>query len=516
MKTNLTSFDVVIVGFGPIGQFVVNLLKPYNLKIAVIEKLPSINSSPRANAIDDEIMRGMSRLDTFKEFKNKTSVPDFIEFSFPNKKTIQSTPVKKTLNGFPAVTMFYQPDLENALLKNIMYSRNVEIFYENELIDFREKDNQITLTTRCSDKKNNKIIKAGFLLACDGAESSVRSMLKIDQLDLQYNKDWLIIDVNLNEGITLDKVARQICDPDRPTVFMHSPGKKHRFEFQLLAGENPKEMSSESSVHKLLLSWLEPSQYTIERKEVYKFRGKKANQWKVGNIFLLGDAAHQVPPYAGQGINSGIRDAINICWKLNMVINHGLDQNILESYQIEREIHVEETIKSSIALGKLIDSLAIAYKKKMPLADAVAPEARDQAYGGKKANPSEEINPGIYCNSLVHQFTGRLVPYINLKDSDNNEIGLDSLLDGEIAIIGEGRIENQLSVGAIKLFKELNAKFINILDYSFRNNDFREILKTGYLIIRPDLHIYGVSDSESSLEELSNQFFESLYLKNDG
>jgi 3-(3-hydroxy-phenyl)propionate hydroxylase len=297
---------------------------------------------------------------------------------------------------------------------------------------------------------------------------------------------------------------------------MHSPGKKHRFEFQLLAGENPEEMSSKSSVHKLLLSCLEPSQYTIERKEVYKFRGKKANQWKVGNIFLLGDAAHQVPPYAGQGINSGIRDAINICWKLNMVINHGLDQNILESYQIEREIHVEETIKSSIALGKLIDSLAIAYKKKMPLADAVAPEARDQAYGGKKANPSEEINPGIYCNSLVHKFTGRLVPYINLKDSDNNEIGLDSLLDGEIAIIGEGRIENQLSVGAIKLFKELNAKFINILDYSFRNNDFREILKTGYLIIRPDLHIYGVSDSESSLEELSNQFFESLYLKNDG
>ena len=140
-------------------------------------------------------------------------------------------------------------------------------------------------------------------------------------------------------------------------------------------GEDLNQMKKESSVQSLLLKWLEPLQYKILRSEIYKFRGTKANQWKVGNIFLLGDAAHQVPPYAGQGINSGIRDAINIAWKLNLVANHLVEPNMLESYQIEREVHVEETIKSSIALGKLIDSLALAYKKKIPLADAVAPEA---------------------------------------------------------------------------------------------------------------------------------------------
>ena len=144
MKNNLSNFDVAIVGFGPIGQFVSNLLNQYNLKIAIIEKSPGINHYPRANTIDDEIMRYINKLDILAEFKNKTSTPDFIEFTFPNGKTIQSNPVKNTLNGFPAVTMFHQPDLEKVLSKNIMSSENIEIFFENELIDFKDKDKQIT------------------------------------------------------------------------------------------------------------------------------------------------------------------------------------------------------------------------------------------------------------------------------------------------------------------------------------------------------------------------------------
>ena len=514
MKNNLSNFDVAIVGFGPIGQFVSNLLNQYNLKIAIIEKSPGINHYPRANTIDDEIMRYINKLDILAEFKNKTSTPDFIEFTFPNGKTIQSNPVKNTLNGFPAVTMFHQPDLEKVLSKNIMSSENIEIFFENELIDFKDKDNQITLTTRSADKKNNIIIKTKFLLACDGSESPIRSKLNIEQFDLQYNKDWLIIDIDLNKGIALEKVARQICDPDRPTVFMHSPGRRHRFEFQLLAGENPNEMKSQNSVQSLLLKWLAPSEYTVLRSEIYKFRGTKANQWKHGNIFLLGDAAHQVPPYAGQGINSGIRDAINIAWKLNLVVNHCVEPSMLESYQIEREIHVEETIKSSIALGKLIDSLALAYKKKIPLADAVAPEARDQAYGGKKANPSRDLNPGIYFNSLIHKFTGQLIPNINLKDNNGNEVKLDSLLNNQIAIIGEGDIESELNAKSVKAFKALNVKFINTLHYSYKNSDFREIIKIGYAIVRPDLYIFGVSDVDNSIQDLSDQLFDNLCLSN--
>jgi hypothetical protein len=219
-----------------------------------------------------------------------------------------------------------------------------------------------------------------------------------------------------------------------------------------------------------------------------------------------------VPPYAGQGINSGFRDSINICWKLNMIINHSLNPIMLESYQIEREIHVEETIKSSIALGKLIDSLSIAYKKNMPIADAVAPEARDQAYGGRKANPSENINPGIYFNSLSHKFTGRLIPNCRLKDNKNVDVYLDSEINGQIAIIGEGNIYDYLDHDTVSLFKKLNTKFINILDYSFKNTDLREMIKAGFILVRPDFHIYGITDSEHNLKDLAEQFFASLCL----
>ena len=510
MKNSLLNFDVVIVGFGPVGQFTANLLNQYNLKIAVIEKSKGICLKPKANVLDDEIMRNLSRFRNFADFKKKTSVPEYIEFTFPNKKIIQSNPVKKSLNGFPLISMFHQPDLENNLSENIKNSKNINIFYEEELIDFKQKNNQISITTSSSDKKNNRILKSRFLLACDGVDSFVRTRLNIDQMDLQYNKDWLIIDIKLNKGITLDKVARQICDPNRPTVFMHAPEGRHRFEFQLLAGEDSIEMKSNNSVYKFLSPWLDSSQYTIERSEVYKFRGKKANQWKVDNIFLLGDAAHQMPPYAGQGINSGIRDSINICWKLHMVINHSLNPIMLESYQIEREIHVEETIKSSIALGKLIDSLSIAYKKNIPISDAVAPEARDQAYGGRKANPSEDINPGIYLNSLGHKFTGRLIPNCRLKNDKSVDVNLDSEINGQIAIIGEGNIDDYLDHDTVSLFKKLNTKFINILDYSFKNTDLREMIKVGFILVRPDFHIYGVTDSEHNLQELAEQFFVSI------
>ena len=119
MKKSLLNYDVVIVGFGAVGQFTANLLNQYDLKIAVIEKSKGICLKPRANVLDDEIMRNLSRFINFVEFKKKTSVPEYIEFTFPNKKIIQRTPVKKSLNGFQLITMFHQPDLENTLSDNI-------------------------------------------------------------------------------------------------------------------------------------------------------------------------------------------------------------------------------------------------------------------------------------------------------------------------------------------------------------------------------------------------------------
>ena len=514
MENKLHNFDIVIVGFGPVGQFAANLLDQYNLKVAVIEKSSHIYFKPRANNLDDEVMRRISSFNDFKKFKNKTSVPNFIEFNFPNGKNIQSNPVKKTSNGFPAINMFYQPDLESFFYKNIYYSKKINFFFDNELIDFKENNDQIALTTSSSDKKTNKILRTKFLLACDGFDSSIRSKLNIGQQDLQYNKDWLIIDVDLNEGKILDKVARQICDPDRPTTFLSTSKTKHRFEFQLLAGEDAEEMKSNKSINRLLKVWLEPNEYTIERREVYQFRAKKADLWKKGNVFLLGDAAHQIPPYAGQGLSSGIRDVANLSWKLNLVINGSIDKIMLESYQIERETQVEETIKSSIALGKLIDSLAIAYRKKIPLADAVAPEARDQAFGNYKANSSKDINSGIYFYSLNHSYAGKLIPKFKLRNRHNVEFDLDNLLFGRISIISNGDAKKELSNRTIQFYKILNSKFLNIQNYTFKNSEFKDILKSGTIIVRPDMFIYGVTDNENSLEDMSMQFFNSLCMNN--
>lgn len=510
MKNNLFHYDVIIVGLGPIGQFIANLFNKSSLKIAIIEKLDKIYSKSSAVVLDDEIMRAISNLSIYNEFKEKISIPKSIDFEFPDGKVIQSSLVKKTSNGFATISTFYQPDLEKLLTDSLKKSKNVDVFYQCELIDFKESNKKILLTYKDLNSKETEILSGKFLLACDGIDSSIKSKLKIPDIDMQYSKDWLIVDVILNKGAALDKAVRQICDSVRPTVSIHMPANRHRFEFQLLAGEISKNMQSVESATSLLSTWLKPNEFSIDQIDIYKSRAKRVSEWKRGNVILLGDSAHQVPPYAAQGINSGIRDAINLFWKLNLVLKGSVHNSVLESYQIEREIHLVETIKSSIALGQLIDSISVAYKKKTPLKDAVAPEARDQAYGGRKANPSKETNPGIFYNSLQHKFTGILLPRFDLTDGDGVRFSVDSIIDYCLTIISSGNIGSELSTESMKAYKSLGAKFIDISKYSYKNSEFSEIISCGSLIVRPDLYIFGVTDKDSNLQDLSDQLFKFL------
>ena len=328
---------------------------------------------------------------------------------------------------------------------------------------------------------------------------------------MQYSKDWLIVDVILNKGAALDKAVRQICDSVRPTVSIHMPANRHRFEFQLLAGEISKNMQSVESATSLLSTWLKPNEFSIDQIDIYKSRAKRVSEWKRGNVILLGDSAHQVPPYAAQGINSGIRDAINLFWKLNLVLK-GSGSSCTPIGNINLKIRVYPSDTIILAAGSNANELVcdVANKKKTPLKDAVAPEARDQAYGGRKANPSKETNPGIFYNSLQHKFTGILLPRFDLTDGDGVRFSVDSIIDYCLTIISSGNIGSELSTESMKAYKSLGAKFIDISKYSYKNSEFSEIISCGSLIVRPDLYIFGVTDKDSNLQDLSDQLFKFL------
>ena len=330
------SYDIIIAGFGPVGQLCSNLLNKYGLNIGVIESNFDIYSGPRAISIDDEIQRTISSLGLWDSFRDNVAVPDFADLVFPNGKVVLRGPVTTTSNGFPFVTTFYQSELEAILRKNLDKSKSTDIFLGHEIINFKEANNIIELSIKNLQKNKLSRIKTKYLFACDGSESFIRNKLKINLVDLKYNKEWLIVDIVLQDFDEMEKVVRYICDPERPTIFTTLTKNRVRLEFQLLAGEYGEKIINDNNFTKLISPFLNDKKYDLERTSIYRYRGNCASVLRIKNIFLLGDAAHQMPPFAGQGLSSGLRDASNLCWKLAYVINNEFNDEILNTYEVER------------------------------------------------------------------------------------------------------------------------------------------------------------------------------------
>ena len=499
------SYDIIIAGFGPVGQLCSNLLNKYGLKVGVIESDFEICSEPRTISIDDEIQRIISSLGFWDSFKDSISVPDFADLIFPNGKVVLRGPVTSTSNGFPFVSTFYQPELEGLLRANIRKSKNTDIFLGYRIINFKEEGELIDISIK--NLKDNKLlkIKTKYLFACDGSESFIRSKLKIDLIDLKYNKEWIVVDINFQDSYELEKVARYICDPERPTIFTTLKGNRIRIEFQLLAGENGKEIINENKYIGFISPLLIDKEYHIERAYIYKYRGNCARELRRKNIFLLGDAAHQMPPFAGQGLSSGLRDASNLCWKLAHVINNQFNDEILDTYQVERMDEIKNSINSSIALGKLIDSLSLAFRNSTPLEEAIPPEAREQAYG-KKSLTAQSISRGLFSNLTKDNNVGKLIPMIR-SSKGLDQISIDDLLDLKFAVISNKDPRDLLNEETLISFKEINAVFININNYNFFNSKLEELVDIGDIIVRPDKLIYGITSNEVTLQNLADELF---------
>ena len=512
MESNLSqlvdSYDIVITGFGPVGQLCSNLLNKYGLKIGVIESNLDIYSEPRAISIDDEIQRIISSLGLWDKFKDTRSVPDFADLTFPNGKVVLRGPITLTNNGFPFVSTINQPKLESLLRTKLSKSKNTDLMLGYQVINFKEEGKLIDISIK--NVKNNKLskIKTKFLLACDGVESFVRNKLKIDLIDLKYNKEWLVIDISLQDSYEIEKVVRYICDPERPTIFTTLSEDKIRLEFQLLAGENGTEIINGNKHDKFISPLLIDKKYLIERVYIYRYRGNCARELRRKNIFLLGDAAHQMPPFAGQGLSSGLRDASNLCWKIAHVISNQSNDEILDTYQIERTDEIKNSINSSIALGKLIDSLSVAFKGNTPIEEAIPPEAREQAYG-KKFLTEQSISKGLFSSLVRDDNIGKLVPMTYFSNKTDN-VSIDDLLDSRFGVISSKDPKDSLNESALSSYKIINAVFIDISKYNFLNSKFEELVDIGDIIVRPDKLIYGITSNGVTLQNLSDELFNRL------
>jgi|GEM_PF-117394 len=366
-----TPFDVVIVGCGPVGQTLANLLGQYNLQVCILDREAAYYPLPRAVQFDSEIMRVFQTIGLAETIAEVCRLNPGTLFRDKNDNLLLdwSRPMEISDQQWHASYRFHQPDLESILLEAMKRFPNVHLKRGVEFQAFEQAYDQTPVICHCRDNasEQNFDIKARFVVGCDGANSSVSKQIGPDIENLGFEERWLVCDLILNnEEFHLGDHTIQICDAERPMTYVRTPGRRRRWEIRLGDDEFIDNTPNDTDVWKLLQAWLGPDQAVVERAAIYTFRSRIASQWRSGRVFLAGDAAHQMPPFMGQGMCAGIRDASNLAWKLARTINAKHDKgkptegssdlNVLNTYEHERKPNVRAYIETSIECGKLLNN----------------------------------------------------------------------------------------------------------------------------------------------------------------
>jgi 2-polyprenyl-6-methoxyphenol hydroxylase-like FAD-dependent oxidoreductase len=341
-------YDVAIVGWGPVGQTLAILLGERGWKVGAFEKQPAPYPLPRAVHFDHEVGRILQAAGVADALAPSTEAADVYEWRNAAGETLLRFETRAAgLSGWPEANMFSQPELERLLDARARSFPTVEVHRGCEVTGV-EAAGRLEVAGRGS-------VEARWVVGCDGANSFVRPHLGATVTDLGFFFDWLIVDVVPHEPNVWSPLNIQICDPARPTTLVSGGRGRRRWEFMRLPEEHIEELNRIETAWRLLAPWgVTPANAALVRHAVYRFQARWVDRWRSGRLLLAGDAAHQMPPFAGQGMCSGLRDAANLAWKLDLVLAGKAPETLLDTYASERIPHVAAMINFSMELGRVI------------------------------------------------------------------------------------------------------------------------------------------------------------------
>jgi len=350
-----TDVDVLIVGLGPVGATLAALLGDLGVKVLVVERESHVYPLPRAAHFDHEAMRLFQQLGIAEAVSRHARPAPAYEFRAGDGRLLMrfNAPAAKASSGWQASYMFHQPGLELALRAKLATSRSVEVRLASRFVALEQDAERVRAVVE--GPHGVEVVRARYLVGCDGGSSMVRAAIGGELFDYGFDEPWLVIDAKVDEHARTPDVNLQVCDPDRPTTCVLMGPGRHRWEFMLRPGEDPNVAMTDAFIQPLIAPW-DCGEVEIERRAVYRFHGLVAKTWRSGRVLLAGDAAHQMPPFAGQGMCSGLRDAANLAWKLSAMLA-GADEALLDTYQAEREPHVRAFIELAIGMGRVVCTL---------------------------------------------------------------------------------------------------------------------------------------------------------------
>ena len=418
--------DVVIIGFGPVGAVLAGLTGLHGLDVLVLERERSVFALPRAAHVDHTGLRTIQELGCLPALLPTMLPNPGLDFVTARGELLMHVPGNQSsLSDLPASMYFHQPVFDQALREAAEGLPNVRVELGVEARSFESGIDGAAVLAIDADGLPVEV-RAPWVVGCDGSWSPVREAAGIKLEDLRFEERWLVVDLVLREPVaTLPRKAITVCDPARPLYSIPIPAPRHRFEFMLLDGEDSDEMQQPAIVHALLEPWIPAGVAEIERAAVYTFHGLVADEWRAGRILIAGDAAHQMPPFLGQGMCSGIRDAANLAWKLDLVIRHGAPDRLLDTYSSERRPHVRHIIQAAVQFGQVIC-----------IVDPVAAAERDRSFLADPRPPMERIPfglPALEPGPLVGEGGGDLFPQWSQPDGS---APFDALVGNRFLVVG--------------------------------------------------------------------------------
>lgn len=430
-------YDVIVVGAGPTGLTAANLLGSYGVRTLLVERNATTVQEPRAVSIDDESLRTIQAAGAIDEVLTQVVAGYGSEYLTPGGKVFLKVGPTGRPYGYPRRNAFRQPVLEEQLRRHLGGFGSVETLFGWQVALLRQDDERVTLHLDARDAAT-RIVRGRYVVAADGASSPLRAMLGLRLDGETFSEKWLIVDLADSPPPSRDTVV--FCDARRPCIALPGPDATRRFEFKLVPGDDPEAIVGDEAVRSLLRSHGAASESRVVRRTVYTFHARLASRWSSGRVFLAGDACHLTPPFAGQGMNSGIRDAYNIAWKLAWVVAGRLPPAILASYEAERRDHVGEMIRLALRMGRIMGPrnrlTGFATQSLFRLLGAV-PRVRDY-FAQMKYKPKPRFTAGLLIpDGRPRRVTavGRLIPQPRVATDAGARL-LDDVLGRGFALIG--------------------------------------------------------------------------------
>lgn len=484
--------EVAVVGYGPVGSTLAILLAQLGRSVVVLERQPAPYPLPRGVHFDHEVGRILQSCGIGDALRRTTERADVYEWRNASGTTLlRFGRAGDSPSGWPLSSMFHQPALEALLDARARSLPGVDVRRGADVAGLEPGggDQPVVLLTADGGE-----VRARYAVGCDGANSTVRTLLDIALHDLGFCHDWLVVDVILDQPRVFEPLNVQICDPARPTTAVSGGPGRRRWEFMRLPHETVDELNDAARAWQLLAPWdVHPGNARLERHAVYSFHARHAERWRAGRVLLAGDAAHLMPPFAGQGMCSGIRDAANLAWKLDLVLRGLASDTLLDTYQQERLPNARAAIEFSMELGKVIcvPDAAAAAARDEAMAAAVGPEPME-------APPLPGLDAGLIHPESAHAGT--------LFVQGQVDGGLFDDVHGagwRLVSVDTGIAAATLHAPVLRWFESIGGRVVSVAGapgdvytHWFGEHGVRCALQ------RPDFHLYGTATDAAGASRL--------------